>query len=138
MIVQKVQPLGTSSSQALLHEEKCLAHWFILNNVDKIEEYPKYAFLALYFTGYFNFLLSYCRHKDSQLCTLENTWGWYVVKLKALLTFLNDINKHFLICSEPRYIEYMNLRFCICLFKISYSFTSISSYRNVWERKPFS
>ncbi|KAA0065620.1 hypothetical protein E6C27_scaffold90G00700 [Cucumis melo var. makuwa] len=38
---QKVRPLGASSLRTLSEEEKCLFHWYILNNVEEILEYRK-------------------------------------------------------------------------------------------------
>ncbi|TYK23956.1 uncharacterized protein E5676_scaffold250G00130 [Cucumis melo var. makuwa] len=46
--MQKVRPLGTTSSRSLSQEEKRHIHSYILNNADEIAEYHKQATLSTY------------------------------------------------------------------------------------------
>ena len=66
-------------------------------------DYWKYAFQTLYSIRYLTSLL--LSHKLT-IMYLRNTWGWYVVRVKAFLTYLKDINKYFMVGSELRFIEY--------------------------------
>ena len=47
VFVQNVRPLGASRLRSISQEKKQFFYWYILNNVDEIEKYQKYAFLYL-------------------------------------------------------------------------------------------